>query len=580
MNTSQRFKWYPTLFRTNIRLLAVISAGALACTTASGFESKEHREMSDLAVAVVLGMAKDGNRVTASAEAIRELEAYQQHYGQITACVDYFMMPEKMIDYGWRLPTKTLSNNTATTSKTSGVPSLQYPISNELIERCDSKSLAIIQATHNNHAHFQQDLMMAMRLWHVTAIATAKNESNVYGGLFINSIVDHYLQDFFAPGHIATARDRLTDMPATATHDLANEMGAYFRPTLSPSSSPGALRVLEYLCTAKAGSFSTENAVASDTATCNPSPEISSLLSNGGKSIHLQAGDLAADTLHLRNNKPILLRGDDHLAQKVLSKQRTLMLAVQAASILDILEGTNSFSDFHFSYDIQRAFPQAQTAFGRYDFGHAGSNISETLSIGKDSTPPLNMIDPVNKYLTPTRFTPCSLRGCQENFYRLGTRSPIFSISLQRESHVHQARRQRSLVSIEGSTDAWMWNAGKFSGGFLDGVELTPSYGYAYYHENGFRGNGPFARFTASIPETEFSVSSYVRWLSYQQSGSTLRRASFGLRADVGFSSYFTLFISGGTDHVMTSNGPLSKGFILGAGVQIGAPLTRLNALR
>lgn len=581
MSTTRKLKWRATPFLPSIRMLAIVAAGALTCTTASSFESKEHQEMSELAVSVVLGMAKDvskewGKRVEVSAEAIQELEAYKPHYGKITACVDFFMSPEKMIAHGWKTHQKTYST---TTNKSNGIPSLQYPISNELIERCESESLAIIQAAHNNYAHFQQDLMMAMHLWHVTAIATAKNENNMYGGLFINSIANHYLQDFFAPGHIVTTRDRLTDMPATATHDLANEMGAYFHPTISLSSSPGVLRVLEYICQTKPGSFSTDDTVQHASSSCNSNPEITKLLSNEGRSIQILPSDLAAATLSLRNNEPILLRGDDHLAQKALSKQRMLMLAVQAASILDILEETNSFSDFHFSYDIQRGFPQAQTAFGQYDFGYAGKNISETLPLGKNSTMPPAMTDLTSKHLFPTRLTPCSLGGCQDKFYELRTRSPIFSLSLQRESHIHRASRQRSLVSLEVSPTAIMWDAKKFSGGFLDGVEFAPSFGYAYYHENGFRGNGPFARFTASIPETEFSISSYVRWLNYQQTGTTVRRASFGLRADVGFSSYFTLFISGGTDHAMTSNGPLSKGFILGAGIQIGAPLTRLNSL-
>lgn len=554
------------------RMFAMFAMGAIAATAAEGFESNEHQEMSNLAVSVVLQMAKDGGRVKASHESVRELEAYQQHYGITTACVDYFMMPEKVINYGWKLPPGQTTEEDYPQVQSRGIPSLKSPIRNELIERCDPKNLATIQATHNNHAHFQQDLLTALRLWHLAATAVSTKESNVYGGLFINSISDHYLHDFFAPGHLVTPRDRLTDLPATATHDLANEMGALFRPSLSSNKTPGALRVLEYLCQVNEGSFSTA------ISECNPNPKIESLLRNNGSSINILISDLKIDAIALKNNDPILLRGDGHLDQKDLSRQRTLMLAIQAASILDILEGTNSLADVYFSYEMRKGLPSAKTSFGQYDFSYAGEKIATVLDRKIDpTTASQSESEKSNKYLSPVRFTPCSLGGCRDRFYELRTRSPILSISMQGESHVNRASHQRRLISIDGSTGAVVWDANKFSGGWLEGVEITPLFGYAYYQENGFRGNGPVLRLTASVPETEFSISSYARWLSYPMAGGSTRKISLGLRADAGFSSYFTFFISGGTDHAVTSTGSLSKSLILGAGIRVGAPMTRLN---
>lgn len=50
-------------------------------------------------------------------------------------------------------------------------------------------------------------------------------EENLFATLLLNAISDHYLQDSFAPGHIATLRVRLTDLAATAYHDKRNRRG-------------------------------------------------------------------------------------------------------------------------------------------------------------------------------------------------------------------------------------------------------------------------------------------------------------------------------------------------------------------
>ncbi len=550
--------------------LAACAAGVLATTAAEGFESREHREMSDLAVSVVLEMTKDSQRVRIPQKSIEALEKYRPHYGRITECVDYFMIPEKMLAFGWK--------NSSTISKTAldpnSIPSIEYPVWEGLLKQCVPQSMATIQATHHNHAHFQQDLLMALRVWHMNAIATAQTESNVYGGLFINSISDHYLHDFFAPGHLVTSRDRLTDLPSTATHDLANQMGALFRPSLSKENTPGALRALEFLCQADPGSFTSDN------PQCAPSQEIEALLNVQGRSINIRIDDLKADAIALKNGRPILLRGDDQLKEDSQARQRTLMLVVQVASILDVLEGTNSLRKFHFSFSMDEGLPTAHTNFGSYDFKHTNKSIPATLDDSKyTALLKREEADQSAKYF-PIRFTPCSFGGCKDQFYEPRTRSPIFSLSLQRESHVNRSAHQRSMVSIEGSTVGLVWDASKFSGEWLDGVEIVPSFGYTHYHENGFRGNGPLLRLSASVPETEFSLGAYARWLTYPSSGGNVRKASFGLRADTGFSGYFTFFISGGTDHAVNSTGSLSKGLILGAGIRVGAPWTRMNTNR
>jgi hypothetical protein len=549
------------------RKLAAWAAGLLVVPLAQGFEADEHRGLSDLAVAVVLAMADDGQRVRPQSplalQALRQLAA---DYGRITECVDFFMFPEKILAYGWKL-TPPAARPAVPPNSPGGVPSAAFPVWSGLLEQCQRDSLALIQASHSNHAHFQQDLLMSLRLWHFTAVALAQRENNYYGGLLINAMADHYLHDFFAPGHLVTPRDRLTDLPATATHDLANEMGALFRPNLSAQSTPGVLRVLDFLC-------GNTPDPAPPKAECKPGTQIEALLKDPRR--HVRIDGFGAEVEALRLGHPVLLRGDGHLAGQAETRQRSLVLAVQAASILDVLEGSNGLTDLNFSYDMKTGQPEAKTNFGHYDFSVQGSSIARRMreeSLAK--APSAVAVVRAAEYV-PFKFTPCSLGGCKDTFYELRTRAPIFSLGLQRENHANGAFHARNVVTLEGSTLGLVWNASRVSGRWLDGVEFVPVLGYAYYRENHYTGNGPTFRLVASVPETEFSVSAYARWLSYATDDKA-RRLSYGLRADTGFSSYFTVYLTGGMDHVVTGTGELARSRTWGAGIRIGAPLTRLN---
>lgn len=80
-------------------------------------------------------------------------------------------------------------------------------------------------AGHNNISHFQGLLMSSFARWHESAVIAARGDGNLFQALAAHAIADHFLQDFFAPGHVVTARDNLPDVVALSWHDRYNNSG-------------------------------------------------------------------------------------------------------------------------------------------------------------------------------------------------------------------------------------------------------------------------------------------------------------------------------------------------------------------
>ena len=130
---------------------------------------------------------------------------------------------------------------------------------------------------------------------------------------------------------------------------------------------------------------------------------------------------------------------------------------------------------------------------------------------------------------------------------------------------------------MEVSTVGIAWDVSKKSKRLLNIIDLMPVIGYSFYRQGLDRGSGPTLRITASVPETEFSIGPYIRWLSYQASGDSTRRISYGLRIEAGFSEYMTFYLIGGMDYGQTLSGRLNRERNFGGGLRLGMPLTFLK---
>jgi len=104
----------------------------------------------------------------------------------------------------------------------------------------------------------------------------------------------------------------------------------------------------------------------------------------------------------------------------------------------------------------------------------------------------------------------------------------------------------------------------------------TSIVGFSWYHDGNVHGSGPTYRLALSVPETEFSIGPYLRYLSYDKNGGATRKFAGGLRVDSGFSSYFTFYLGLGKDYGPTTSGTLDRAWLWSAGVQFTFPASRI----
>jgi len=539
----------------------------LGCTSAAlAFESSEHERISNLALqTAILYYLDNPGGSKARADEAQLLVGYpgkynlektipglsSLSYGDVVACVDYFLDPEKMLAEAMRRNSKSAGSD--------GIPIYngEDPFINVLSDCHKSSAAPSEQAAHNNHAHFQQEAMLSFRLYHLTAISLGSEGKggNLFGALVVNAIADHYLQDFFAPGHIVTPRSRLSDVPATAMHDSANESGLNFQ----PSHMDKLLPIFNYI-----------------------------FLKNGErdfdifKSFRLQAikeqllgrNDAASidrviDYFSSKKFYKIRMRGDQRLwdANDSQLAQRILIFLVEARSILDILKSEDSFPIFKWktnyipfrflwkNYEFEGNAPlEAEISFGKYCLYRDSCYPRYGLSNGFQE---INLNDSELRIISAFD---------TKHAYFPGIIYPILGASVHQESMITGPRVGRTAASLE-----------ILPGGSIPIATLNFAFlfGATYYYGKPFHGAGPTFRLVTTVPQTELSWGPYFRRLSYQSVGGTQRKWSYGMRLDSGFSSYFTLYIGLGRDMGATSGRILEPGWIGTGGLQFSWPISR-----
>lgn len=194
------------------------------------------------------------------------------------------------------------------------LPGQMSDIDLEYLRELKTDPYALAQTSYLNNEHFQDQLLRTQWWWHRAALYVALAEDNLFGALLLNAYADHFLEDFFAPGHVVTPRRRLHDVAALGIHDNYNDVGARFRVDNWDDLDP------------LVDAFDTQ---------------------------HLRHLREAAATLRkqMRTGRNVrVLYGDNHLG--ATSIQRALMVLVVARSILDVVEThetkrmTNHFTKF------------------------------------------------------------------------------------------------------------------------------------------------------------------------------------------------------------------------------------------
>jgi hypothetical protein len=269
-----------------IRMLGLLLAGTFIAAPLFAFDGKEHRHVSTTGFQLAVRACERMPDCQLSPELRKEIEAFSDphsrlEYGTLVSSVDYRLNPLQILQ---------------TVGSQKELPSNPSRLDPHLLGFLTSGGTWFFRAASANDTHFQGELITGIRNWHAYAVDVAAHDENLFAALVINSIADHFLQDFFAPGHIVTPRFGLHDAAAMAVHNRYNSIGSTFvidQDELRTQLHP--LLVL-FLSTKEGGRF-VEAAGALD--------------------------------------RPVPLWGDSNLKRS--PPQELLMILIEARSILDVL---------------------------------------------------------------------------------------------------------------------------------------------------------------------------------------------------------------------------------------------------
>jgi hypothetical protein len=179
----------------NAFFAALLVAGGLP---AFAFSGTEHRNVSNTALGLVAGVAPDSHPLKAPALLLGGPDGART-FGDLTRMVDWYREPERYA---------ALRNWDAIEDrKRFGLGTVKHLI-----------------AIHHNDNHFQDHAARAYATLHEKARTSAKDAPET--ALWYEAFALHYLQDFFAPGHIVSPRARNDDAAAAGLHDQFNRNGA------------------------------------------------------------------------------------------------------------------------------------------------------------------------------------------------------------------------------------------------------------------------------------------------------------------------------------------------------------------
>lgn len=207
----------------SMAVLRWLSVGSILLVAASAyaFNSDEHERLANRAFAIALDMSGVSCKESAPKEkpfdSVCELSPERPNasisYGQIDARVDFMLSPEELF---------------VQIGKSNSYPSNSAELNPSIVGPYSISSKDLLRSSHNNEAHFQGYALFNLHDWHNRARWLAADQHNLFAALVANAVSDHFLNDFFAPGHIVTPRYNFSDPFALAMHDYYNKIGAHF----------------------------------------------------------------------------------------------------------------------------------------------------------------------------------------------------------------------------------------------------------------------------------------------------------------------------------------------------------------
>ena len=458
-------------------------------------------------------------------------------YGGINKAVDYVLYPLKILE-AWS------SENTEGNLPTGNV---------ELhLEFTDQSKRA--RSANTNDAHFQGHLLSSYVRHHRSAVLEAhyiggsgdpKVRAQLYGALVLNALADHYLQDFFAPGHIVTPRENFHDSFAIGWHDRYNRVGVSFETTQKWINEAG----IGPLC-------------ARNRAWCLEH-HVDKLL------IHRFDGStMIAKSVRLHGDGGLLkcdgyANGRSATVRRNRLAQLKLMLLAQTQSILDVLGGyVFSATRPEMKLKAQRFKPPTREELEDKSFKFH-KHIAAT-DFGEYS-----FDDPNSR----TKWGPTYPATWKQYDTVFGVNAGFQTIDSDEDNIRMEAGVEIVPFGIPGATNILRNHKTGASLTRLNWAPIVP--GFRFVGDTTHHGVGPSLRSILAWPRVNAQVS--VTGFYTRYSGSDFRSAwkpGWNIRSDIGF-SLLTAYIGLGQDFA-PNNGVLDDGVVMSAGVQFTAPWRRL----
>jgi hypothetical protein len=205
---------------TGVRAGVWLSCFLLIAAGGEAFEWFEHRELSNAALLVGGHGAVRAAMSPAMVRAVEARSASAVTFGDVTVAVDWFQNPEKLLD-----PATVATN----------------------IRR---RRLSLVKrglAAHHNADHFQAAALSEWQKYHARAVRNAADDPAA--ALLAEAVALHFLQDFFAAGHVVTPRRGMHDAAAANLHDHFNSRGVAF--ALAAEQPPEVASILRDLVEGK-----------------------------------------------------------------------------------------------------------------------------------------------------------------------------------------------------------------------------------------------------------------------------------------------------------------------------------------
>jgi hypothetical protein len=498
-----------------------LSAFILLLTMAShgwAFDGNEHTQVSNdgLLLAIqylenapedkkvpedVLRVLKEFHEGLLVSQADDQNDARTITYGDLVRLVDYRLDPFDEIRV-W--------------GDFSRLPKSAKDVKLDYLDQLDSDTFSQLFAAHLNIDHFQDRLMFSYWWWHRAAVHEAVIEHNLWGALFLNSFGDHFLEDYFAPGHVITSRQGMHDLASLAVHDRYNKLGADLR-------IKDAVDLIE----------------------------IMDRIENGapGKS----RNDFEELRKTVESGYPVIqIYGDGDLDRS--PRQRTLMTLLCARSILDIVDSyqsgnkdDNSFEKFYWksrtgqrvgeSWRFRIRQPETEIMVCcKYELTNEIANVfGLTFGLNASYQTVLNTSDPGGRFSVEV-----------ENL--------IFGIPPP-GNYFRDYKTGRAISPLP---------------------QLGLAAGYSGVLNDRYSGHGPFARLIAPIRkiDSQLSVLGGYRW--YSGSGFREGGAFYGARFEMGFGLAF-LHLGLSREHFIIEGPSLEHTTVLTSGISFVWPASRMK---